>query len=198
MTQRTENKGGTFTTNGAVFSGNAGGIGTTSPTTVVGVNPKDAIASAKPDLSLVTRAMAESIAAALQNGVVKYGRNNWRSTPVRALVYTAAAMRHLKAYEDGEDVAADSGVHHLDHAIASLAIMRDAAAFGTLVDNRELGPLFREQTTPPEKRYGVFYSNDGERSRSVPDTFDSESAAQKAADESYLGSDFYFVKELDQ
>jgi hypothetical protein len=126
-----------------------------------GVNPKDAIASAKPDLSLVTRAMAESIAAALQDGVAKYGRNNWRSTPVRALVYTAAAVRHIKAYEDGEDFASDSGVHHLDHAIASLAIMRDAAAFGTLVDNRELGTRLAAAAPPatpaPAKRYGVFY-----------------------------------------
>jgi hypothetical protein len=160
------------------------------------INPKDAIASAKRDLSLVTRAMAESIAAALQNGVAKYGRNNWRSTPVRALVYTAAAVRHIKAWEDGEDRAADSGVHHLDHAIASLCIMRDAAAFGTLVDNRELGPLFREQTAPPAKRYGVFYRNDGQRSKSVPADFASKSDAERAAAESYLGSSFYFVKEL--
>jgi hypothetical protein len=166
------------------------------------INPKDAIASAKPDLSLVTRAMAESIAAALQNGVVKYGRNNWRSTPVRALVYTAAVMRHIKAYEDGEDVAADSGVHHLDHAIASLCIMRDAAAFGTLVDNRELGTRLAAAgpyaPAKPAKRYAVFYRNDGQRSKSVSADFASKSDAERAASESYLGSSFYFVKELDQ
>src|SRR5512139_3881247 len=94
------------------------------------LNPKDAIASTKPDLSLVTAAMMEGIAAALANGARKYGRGNWRQTPVRALVYTAAAARHIKAWEDGEDAASDSDVHHLDHAIASLCIIRDAARAG--------------------------------------------------------------------
>jgi hypothetical protein len=172
-----------------------------------GINPKDAIASAKPDLSLVTRAMAESIAAAMQNGVAKYGRNNWRSTPVRALVYTAAAMRHVKAWEDGEDVAADSGVHHLDHAIASLCIMRDAAAFGTLVDNRELGTLGRMLPKPPAvpvapaKRYGVFYISQGVECRSIDlgyDFPDRVTAETTAADHAKITLLDYFVKELDR
>jgi hypothetical protein len=100
-------------------------------------DPKGLVASSKPDLSLVTGPMLVGLAAALANGEKKYGRLNWRTSGgIRALVYTAAALRHIKAWEDGEDVAPDSGVHHLDHALASLAILRDAAAAGTLVDNR--------------------------------------------------------------
>lgn len=143
----------------------------------IGVNPKDLAGQAKPDLSLVTRAMMEAIAAALKNGVAKYGRNNWRSTPVKALVYTAAAMRHIKAWEDGEDFAPDSGVHHLDHAIASLAIMRDAEAFGTLVDNRVLGRGRRRTAPASEPRYGVFRA-DGGRSRDLPGEYDSRLQAE--------------------
>ncbi len=110
-------------------------------------DPKGLVASTKPDLSLATGPMLEAIAAALQNGVAKYGRLNWRTTPVRALVYTAAALRHIKAWEDGEDLAPDSGVHHLDHAIASLCILRDAAAAGTLEDNRGPGlPKYKKET----------------------------------------------------
>lgn len=101
-----------------------------------GVNPKDAIASAKPNHSLVSAPMMDGIAAGLTNGAAKYGRFNWRAVPVKAMVYTAAASRHIKAWERGEDFASDSGVHHLDHAIASLCILRDAEAFGALVDNR--------------------------------------------------------------
>jgi hypothetical protein len=192
MTQPGKSEGGTVTTNGAAYSGGA----------VAGINPKDAIASTKPDLSLVTRAMAESIAAALANGVAKYGRNNWRSTPIRALVYTAAAVRHIKAYEDGEDVAADSGVHHLDHAIASLCIMRDAAAFGSLVDNRELGTRLAA-AAPTAKRYGVFYrtrfDSRDRRSRDRPrDYVDRTEAEADAASQDARSPFTFFVKELDQ
>lgn len=108
-------------------------------------NPKDAIGSAKPDLSLVTAAMLEAVAAALKNGAVRYGRGNWRSTPVRGLVYTAAALRHIKAWEDGEDFAADSGVHHLAHALASLAIIVDAGRAGTFIDDRVVLPRAAEE-----------------------------------------------------
>lgn len=166
------------------------------------LNPKDAIASAKPDLSLVTAAMMEGIAAALANGAVKYGRGNWRQTPVRALVYTAAAARHIKAWEDGEDAATDSGVHHLDHAIASLCIMRDAARAGTLIDDR-VGLPAKSAPAAPEKRYGVFFTLGGAEYRSgslvSPEVFTSLEAAvvAKNARASDMGPDYtYFVKEL--
>lgn len=163
------------------------------------LNPKDLAGQAKPDLSLVTRAMMEAVAAALKNGATKYGRNNWRSIPINALVYTAAAMRHIKAWEDGEDFAADSGVHHLDHAIASLAIMRDAAAFGTLVDNRSLGAP--AQPAPREPRYGVFYVFDGGlRSSYVTGDYPSRAAAIQAIKDHPMASDLgvsaYEIKEL--
>jgi len=164
------------------------------------LNPKDLAGQSKPDLSLVTRAMMEAIAAALKNGVEKYGRNNWRSTPVNALVYTAAAMRHIKAWEDGEDFAADSGVHHIDHAIASLAIMRDAEAFGTLVDNRVLGRGRRRTAPAAEPRYGVFYASDGERSSFFTGEYPSREAAVQAIKDhhiaSALGLSAYEIKEL--
>jgi hypothetical protein len=37
---------------------------------------------------------------------------------------------------DGEELAADSGVHHLGHARACCNILLDAAENGFLVDNR--------------------------------------------------------------
>lgn len=165
------------------------------------LNPKDAIASAKPDLSLVTAAMMEGIAAALANGAVKYGRGNWRQTPVRALVYTAAAARHIKAWEDGQDAAPDSGVHHLDHAIASLCIMRDAARAGTLVDDRVVlpGPAKPAPEAPPAKRYGLFWEDSGKRSAFLPLDYVSIDEAKAAAVEG-TGVSFavsgYLVKEV--
>lgn len=147
------------------------------------MNPKDAIASAKPDLSLATRPMLEAIAAALANGARKYGRLNWRLTPVRALVYTAAAVRHIKAYEDGEDLASDSGVHHLDHAIASLCILRDAAAHGTLRDDRGPATPAQPPATPTPASAGFVVYLDERRSANIGlsgEVFPDEAAAGAA------------------
>lgn len=168
------------------------------------LNPKDAVASAKPDLSLVTAAMMEAIAAALTNGAAKYGRGNWRQTPVRALVYTAAAARHIKAWEDGEDAATDSGVNHLDHAIASLCILRDAARAGTLIDDRVVLPAPASEPAPAhestaEKRYGVFWVGNISRSTYVPEDFASREAARAAVcahSRARQLADLYAIKEL--
>jgi hypothetical protein len=65
-----------------------------------------------------------------------YGPYNWRDAKVRASIYVDAAMRHLLAWYEGEDLATDSGVHHLGHLIAGMAIVMDAEANGTLVDDR--------------------------------------------------------------
>jgi hypothetical protein len=51
-------------------------------------------------------------------------------------VYVDAALRHLNAWFDGEQEASDSGVHHLGHARACMAILLDAEATGNLIDDR--------------------------------------------------------------
>lgn len=103
---------------------------------VNGPNPKDMAGRCKPDLSLVTGSMMTAIAAGLADGMKKYGRANWREIAVEALTYTSAAQRHIKAWEDGEELAPDSLVHHLGHAAASLCVLIDAMACSTWVDNR--------------------------------------------------------------
>ena len=75
-------------------------------------------------------------ATAMMNGATKYGPYNWRENPVVASIYIDACMRHLFAWFDGEEVASDSGVHHLGHAMACLAILLDAQETGNLVDDR--------------------------------------------------------------
>ena len=52
------------------------------------------------------------------------------------MTYLGAMKRHIDALLDGEDLAPDSGVHHLGHIAASCAIVLDAGKHGTLVDNR--------------------------------------------------------------
>lgn len=99
-------------------------------------NPKDALASRKTAVGLWPAAGTILGARALEQGVVKYGAYNWRVTNVRMTVYLDAMERHLLALRDGEDAADDSGVSHLGHILASAAILADAWAAGTLIDDR--------------------------------------------------------------
>ena len=78
---------------------------------------------------------------AMADGEAKYGRFNWRDRSITASVYYDAMMRHMLAYWDGENVASDSGAHHLGHVMACCAILLDAARTGSLDDDRrEDGP----------------------------------------------------------
>lgn len=99
-------------------------------------NPKDGIGATKLPLSLVPPVAMAHAALAHLDGACKYGKWNWRIAGVRASIYIDAALRHITAYNEGEEVAADSKVHHLGHAIACLNILLDAASVGKLIDDR--------------------------------------------------------------
>lgn len=99
-------------------------------------NPKTKYGKAKPQLGLIPGPALVHIADAFGDGAEKYGPANWRMDPVSASTYFHAALRHVHSWYDGERVAADSGCHHLGHAAACLAILLDAEAQGTLIDDR--------------------------------------------------------------
>jgi len=101
-------------------------------------NPKDLIGQTKLQTWLAPRPAMIALVEALTDGANKYGPYNWREKGVRATVYISAAERHLMAYLDGENVAEDSGVHHLGHAMACFAILLDAIAQGNIVDDRPI------------------------------------------------------------
>ncbi len=107
-----------------------------SQTSAVGTNPKDLLGLKKPPLNLFPPAALIHGSMAMGNGAAKYGPYNWRKNKVIASIYIAAAMRHIVSWEDREDAAEDSGVHHLGHALACLAIILDAEATGNLIDDR--------------------------------------------------------------
>lgn len=108
---------------------------TTSP------NPKDLIGVKKvPTLSVIPSAGLVHCGRAMANGSEKYGRMNWREHPVKASIYLDAALRHLMGWTDGEENAADSGVHHLGHVMACCAILLDAQEAGNMIDDRVPGP----------------------------------------------------------
>jgi Domain of unknown function (DUF5664) len=100
------------------------------------VNPKDGIGNTKLPLHLWPFSATAHGSLALLDGLLKYGRMNWRGTEVRASVYVGALLRHVGEWLEGVNVDAKSGLHPLAHALACLAIIVDAEAAGTLVDDR--------------------------------------------------------------
>jgi hypothetical protein len=119
-------------------------------------NPKDAVGVQKAPLRFVPPALVIEVAPAMANGAGKYGAYNWREKDVRASIYGEAILRHLYAWMDGEERAADSGVTHLGHVGACVAILLDATANGNLIDDRPMaGPAAalmaaQDKSQPPD------------------------------------------------
>lgn len=99
-------------------------------------NPKSKYGIKKPPMHLVPPSAKIYMAMGFRDGAEKYGPYNWRDESVAASVYVGAAMRHIDQWWDGEESASDSGVHHLAHALACLAIIIDGKETGNLIDDR--------------------------------------------------------------
>jgi hypothetical protein len=117
------------------------------------INPKDAAGSKKVPMHLLPFGALAGVLKAFAEGARKYGAFNWRDTPIINTLYYAAAIRHIAAALDGEDIDPESGdarVAHIDAAIAGLLIERDALANGTCIDGRHkagvTGDLIRAAT----------------------------------------------------
>jgi hypothetical protein len=105
-------------------------------------NPKDLIGIKKPQLHLVPPASKVYQALAMQDGARKYGPYNWREHPVKASIYYSACNRHLDAWWDGEELASDSGLPHLAHALGCIGIIVDATEHGNIINDRPIpGPM---------------------------------------------------------
>lgn len=101
-----------------------------------GTDPKGDAGKLKTPLHLVPPVLMDECAKAMGQGAEKYGAWNFRHAKVNASTYVGALMRHLNAWRDGEDIDPESGVNHLGHAAANLAILLDTEKHGTLVDDR--------------------------------------------------------------
>lgn len=99
-------------------------------------NPKTLVGASKVPLHLVPPSAKHFLAEALGDGAHKYGPYNWRDSKISISTYKAAMERHMDAFWDGEDYAADSGVHHVAHAMACCALILDAMSIDMLVDDR--------------------------------------------------------------
>jgi hypothetical protein len=135
-------------------------------------NPKDAIGSDKLPLHLWPETATLTGSLAFLEGALKYGRNNWRDAGVRATIYIDAVKRHINAWAEGEDVAPDSEIPHLGHALACLAILVDAEAAGKLIDDRQYPGGYLElveELTPHVARLKEKYADKSPRHWTIED-----------------------------
>ncbi len=91
----------------------------------------------KPDMSLLPRGPLEREAQVLMHGARKYGRNNWRSGFDHTRLI-AAALRHLLAYADGEDLDPETGLCHIDHASCMIHFLSELRFTHPELDDRGL------------------------------------------------------------
>lgn len=116
-------------------------------------NPKARFGELKPPLALVPETAIIEASLALVSGNKKYGPANWRKDPVESMTYAHAIRRHLAQWLDGEDFDKE-GFHHLGAVIANAAILLDARACDTLIDNRpppgKTAKVLAERTKPLE------------------------------------------------
>lgn len=120
-----------------LFPDSSGKVQGTNPCKdILGTNPKEKMGKAKPQLSAIPPVAILHLGQAMEDGKEKYGHMNWRESSISADTYYNAMLRHLFEWFDGQDHAEDSGRHHLAHIMASCAILLDAEASGTLVDDR--------------------------------------------------------------
>ena len=106
------------------------------PTSYLDNNPKTAVGLTKPAKSRTPPVALLQMGQAFENGKDKYGKFNCSEKQVSASIYYDAMMRHLFAWLDGEQLAEDSGVHHLAHVMACCGILLDAENIGNLIDDR--------------------------------------------------------------
>lgn len=89
----------------------------------------------KPPIGLIPRSALEAEARVLDFGAKKYGRHNWCGGMDHSRM-SDAALRHILAYIDGEEVDPESGEDHLAHARCCLGFLIEYRAKKTGKDDR--------------------------------------------------------------
>jgi len=88
---------------------------------------------------LSTEAMNQT-AAVLAFGAQKYAEHNWRNGFVWSRPLSAA-MRHITAFNDGEDKDPESGLSHLAHAACCIMFLLEFEKTSKHLDDRYKPPV---------------------------------------------------------
>ncbi len=89
----------------------------------------------KEPVSLLSRVWLLGVARVMGFGAKKYAAHNWRGGIERSRLLSAA-LRHILAYNEGEDTDPESGLPHLDHASCCLMFARETHETHPELDDR--------------------------------------------------------------
>ncbi len=89
----------------------------------------------KPTIELIPPCSIFAAARAFKYGADKYDANNWRKGLRHSRLF-GALQRHLWSYWGGEDMDEESGLHHLDHAMACMCMLVENAYTREDLDDR--------------------------------------------------------------
>lgn len=76
----------------------------------------------KPRYSLIPHEALDAVAKVMTFGAKKYADHNWRNANSWSRYYDAA-LRHLTAWNRGEDDDLETGMNHLDHAACCVLML---------------------------------------------------------------------------
>lgn len=102
--------------------------------------------SGKPALALIPKQAMYMCGQALAYGASKYGDHNFKLGMLNSRM-VAAALRHIYQYLDGQDVDDESGLPHISHALASLAMLAYNMEKWPEMDDR-----FKHKRPKPKKK----------------------------------------------
>lgn len=109
----------------------------------------------KPSLELIDRTALVELAKVLDFGAKKYSAHNWRKGIQWSRVI-GAALRHIEAFNDGENFDQETGLCHLAHAMCCCMFalnyfhthpeLDDRHTAGAADDSKLVRPELQEQT----------------------------------------------------
>ena len=95
----------------------------------------------KPCMSDLPQLSLMSVAKVFNYGAKKYDKFNY-SHGTEWLRYYDAAQRHMNSWMTNDDIDSESNENHLDHAIASLLMLRENIHLNKGTDNRN--PIYKK------------------------------------------------------
>lgn len=120
----------------------------------------------KPAMSLIPSDFLIELAKVLSFGAQKYDPHNWRKG-IKWSRMIDAAMRHITAWKEGEDLDAESGLSHLAHASCCLAFLVSYEKRRREFDDRYKQVVAKEIPTPPPPPYKGPTSGEPQVKRSI-------------------------------